>query len=137
MKKFILLFLIIPRMLWGQCINEDFEKGRPGSLIQVPSGRWEVDSLSTLSGKFSLHHAFDNSNAGSDLAGWLTQDFQPSMGRAIWSFSLKYTCDPSSANKWSFFLMSDCSPSEISGGSEISGFALGVNQDSYDDTLRL
>lgn len=124
-------------MLWGQCINEDFEEGRPGSLIQVPAGRWEIDSLSTLNGKFSLHHAFDNSNAGSDLAGWLTRDFQPSMGRAQWSFSLKYTCDPSSANNWSFFLMSDCSPSEITAGSEISGFALGVNQDSYDDTLRL
>lgn len=124
-------------MLWGQCVNEDFEDGRTGSLIQVPPGRWEIDSLSTLNGRFSLHHDFDNSSAGSDLAGWITQGFQPSMGRALWSFSLKYTCDPSSANNWSFFLMSDCSPSGIIGGSEISGFALGVNQDSYDDTLRL
>lgn len=136
MKKVILLALLLPYMAYGQIV-ENFESGISGNWVQSPDDRWEADSVTALSGNYSLHHVFDNSDAGIDRTGIPVRDMYLSEGSARWSFLVRYGYDPSSSNNWSVFLISDCGPGSLSPGENTRGFAVGVNLTGYDDTLRL
>ncbi len=58
-------------------------------------------------------------------------------GFTKWSFKVRYGCEPSSSNNWALFLMSGSDPPAFQDDSRINGFAVGVNQTGYDDTLKL
>ncbi len=137
MRKIILLFMMIPGMVYAQVIYEDFESGLSENWIQSPANRWETDSLQTMSGIFSLHHSFDNHESGCDRIGIMISGLQPAASETTWSFKVKHSYNPSSANNWSFFLVSDESPSGMLPGGTVSGYALGVNLSGYNDTLCL
>jgi hypothetical protein len=96
-----------------------------------------ADTASSLSGRFSLHHVFDNSEAGIDQTGLPIGNLHPAQGLTRWSFIIRYGYDPSSLNNWSVFLMSDSPPAGMSAEGVIRGFAVGVNLTGSDDTLRL
>ncbi len=136
MKKVILLAMLMPFTAFGQIV-ENFESGISGNWVQSPADRWEADSVTALSGNYSLHHAFDNSGAGIDRAGLPVRDMYLAEGSARWSFLVRYGYDPSSSNNWSVFLISDCGPGSMSPEESTNGFAVGVNLAGYDDTLRL
>jgi hypothetical protein len=136
MKKVILLALLMPFTAFGQIV-ENFESGISGNWVQSPTDHWEVDSVTALSGNYSLHHSFDNTDAGIDRTGIPVRDLYLAEGNTIWSFLVRYGYDPSSSNNWSVFLISDCGPGSMSPGEGTSGFAVGVNLAGYDDTLRL
>ncbi len=137
MRKVILLFLFIPGMVCAQIVCEDFESGSGSSWLQNGQGRWEADSLFPLSGNYSLHHSYDNSDQGCDRTGVSICGLQPLMAETVWKFKIRHAYNPSSSNNWSFFLMSDCPPAEMKPGGAVSGYALGVNLSGYDDTLSL
>ena len=124
-------------MVCGQLVCEDFESGLGDNWIESVQGRWETDSLTAGSGKFSLHHCYDNPAQGCDQAGLMINDLQPEMSETVWSFKVRHAYNPSSSNNWSFFLMSDRPPGEMRAGSMVSGFALGVNLSGYNDSLCL
>ena len=136
MKKVILLLLLFPHLLSGQ-IADDFEDGLISDWTEGIPGRWKADSGGAISGNYSLHHVFDNSVSGSDCIGLPLINLHPSEGTTRWTFTLKHGYDPSSSNSWALFLMSDHDPETFSNGSDVSGFAAGVNLSGYDDTLRL
>lgn len=137
MRKVIVLFLFIPGMVCAQLVCEDFESGSGSAWLQNGQGRWEADSLFPLSGNYSLHHSYDNSDRGCDQAGVMINGLQPSMAETVWRFKIRHTYNPSSSNNWSYFLLSDSPPSEMKPGGTVSGYALGVNLSGYDDTLSL
>ena len=136
MNKVILLVLFMPVMAYGQ-IMEDFESGNMAVWIQSPEGRWNADNINSISGVFSLHHSYDNPGSGVDRAGLELKNLQPGEGISKWSFKLRFGCDPSSSNNWAFLLMSDSGPPALLNNQNFNGFAVGVNQTGYDDTLRL
>ena len=136
MKKVILLFVLLPYLASGQ-VFDGFESGFPGNWEQSSPYRWSSDSAGALSGKYSLHHIYDNPNAGTDLIGIPVPNFHPDEGVTTWSFVLRHGYDPSSSNNWSVFLFSDARPSSIPADGNTNGFAVGVNLTGYDDTLRL
>jgi hypothetical protein len=136
MKKVILLALLMPLPAFGQIV-ETFESGTTVNWVQSIEGRWKADTSSSLSGKFSLHHIFDNPDAGVDRIGIRIKSLHPDEGVTKWSFLVRHGYDPSSSNNWSVFLMSDAAPADISPDGGTNGFALGVNITGYDDTLRL
>jgi hypothetical protein len=136
MKKVILLALLMPLPAFGQIV-ETFESGTTVNWVQSIEGRWKADTSSSLSGKFSLHHIFDNPDAGVDRIGIRINSLHPDEGITRWSFLVRHGYDPSSSNNWSVFLMSDAAPADMSPDGGTSGFALGVNITGYDDTLRL
>jgi hypothetical protein len=136
MKKVILLFLLLPYMASAQ-IFDDFESGLSDSWVQSSPGRWSLDSVSAQSGKYSLHHSFDNPEAGIDSIGIPLLNLHPDEGVTSWSFVIRHGYDPSSSNNWGVFLFSDNNPSGISIDGNTKGFAIGVNLTGYDDTLRL
>jgi hypothetical protein len=136
MKKVILLALLVPLPAFGQII-ENFESQNISKWVQSTEGHWKADTLSSLSGKFSLHHIFDNPDAGIDQIGIPAGNLHPSEGITKWSFLVKYGYDPSSLNNWSVFLMSSGSPSSMSADGATQGYAIGVNLTGSDDTLRL
>jgi hypothetical protein len=136
MKKVILLALLMPIPAFGQIV-ENFESGSIINWVQSPEGRWNTDTTATLSGRFSLHHIFDNPDAGTDRIGIRINGLHPSEGVTRWSFLVRYGYDPSSLNNWSVFLMSDKGPESMSPEGGTNGFAIGVNLTGSDDTLRL
>ncbi len=136
MKKVILLVFLMPVMAYGQIV-ENFEPGNINNWVQSIDSHWKADTSGSISGRFSLHHVFDNPDAGTDQAGIRIDSLHPSEGLTTWSFTIRYGYDPSSSNNWSVFLMSDTDPSVIFNEGNTSGFAIGVNLTGYDDTLRL
>ena len=136
MKKVILLALFMPLQASGQ-IFENFESGNPVNWVQSQDGHWIADTTARISGAFSLHHIFDNPDAGNDQAGIPVKNLHPAEGTTKWTFLVRHGYDPSSANNWAIFLMSDSEPVSMLPGAGVKGFAVGVNLTGYDDTLRL
>jgi hypothetical protein len=136
MKKVILLALLMPVTAFGQIV-ENFESGSIARWTESTEKHWMADSASSLSGRYSLHHVFDNSEAGIDQLGLATGNLHPSQSLTRWSFIVRYGYDPSSLNNWSVFLMSDSPPGQMSAEGDTRGFVLGVNLTGSDDTLRL
>jgi len=137
MRKVLLLFLLVPGMVYAQVVYEDFESGLTGDWLLTSGERWEADSIFALNGKYSLHHSFDNNDSGCDRIGIRITGLQPALSDTEWRFMMKHAYNPSSSNNWSFFLMSDEPPPAMGTGGTISGFALGVNLSGYNDTLCL
>ena len=126
----------MPCSAFGQIV-ENFESGSINNWVQSTEGRWKADTTASISGRFSLHHIFDNPDAGTDRIGIPITDLHPSQGLTRWSFLVRHGYDPSSSNNWSVFLMSDAEPAAMSPDGSTNGFAIGVNLTGYDDTLRL
>ena len=106
MKKVILLALLLPYPAFGQIV-ENFEAGSIVNWTESTPGHWKADTTSSLSGRYSLHHIFDNPDEGTDCIGFNIKNLHPSQGLTRWSFLIRYGYDPSSLNNWSVFLMSD------------------------------
>ena len=136
MKKVILLILLMPYLAYGQIV-ENFEAGNLIDWKQSAEGRWRSDTAGSLSGSYSLHHIYDNSDAGTDQAGIRIDSLHPSEGTVRWSFNVRHGYDPSSSNNWSVFIMSDTGPESVFSEGNTNGYAIGVNLTGYDDTLRL
>jgi hypothetical protein len=136
MRKVILLVLLMPFVAFGQVV-ENFESGSIINWVQSPEGRWNADPSGSISGIFSLHHIFENPDAGTDRTGIPVRNLHPSRGSTMWSFLVRHGYDPSSLNNWSVFLMSDAEPAAMLPDGSTNGFAIGVNLTGYDDTLRL
>ena len=136
MKKVILLLCFIPVTVFSQ-VSYNFETGSSHGWIQSTDHRWTADSTNPISGKYSLHHFYDNSEAATDQIGTRLKDLRPESGTTRWSFRIRYGADPSSSNNWAVFLTADNDPSEMHAGGNINGYALGVDLTGYDDTLRL
>jgi hypothetical protein len=136
MKKVILVFCLMPYLASGQVV-ENFEQADCSHWSQSTAGRWKSDTTQCISGQYSLHHVYDNADAGTDQAGIRTDSLHPDEGTVKWSFLIRHGYDPSSSNNWAAFLMSDSDPSVIFSDGNVKGFAVGVNITGYDDTLRL
>ena len=136
MKKVILIMCLLPYLVKGQ-ISDNFEQGTLTLWQQSVNGHWKADTSESINGGFSLHHIYDNPEAGTDQAGIKTDSLHPSEGLTVWSFRLRHGYDPSSSNNWSVFLMSDTDPSIVYSDGGTNGYAIGVNLTGYDDTLRL
>jgi hypothetical protein len=136
MKKVILFLVFMPVSLFSQ-VSENFETGNLNRWVENLSGHWKADSTGSISGKYSLHHVFDNPDTGNDQVGIPITNLKPSMGLTKWSFKIKHGYDPSSSNYWAVFLTSDNPPAFMIPGSSVNGFIIGVNLAGYDDTLRL
>ena len=137
MRKVFWLFILLPGMLYAQVLYEDFESGLTGEWLQSAYGMWEADSLFPINGKFSLHHSYDNTESGRDMTGIRVNGLRPDLSETVWCFKIKHAYNPSSSNNWSFFLLSDKPPEEMFPGSDVSGYAVGVNLSGYNDTLCL
>jgi hypothetical protein len=136
MNKVILLALLMPVTAFGQ-IMENFESGNLSGWVQSPEGHWNTDYVNAVSGTGSLHHSFDNPEAGMDWIGTALRNLHPDKGNAIWNFTVRHGYEPSASNNWALFIMSDSDPASARNGPGINGYAVGVNQTGYDDTLRL
>ena len=136
MKKVILVLLIVPYLSNAQVID-NFESGDLKNWIQSAPDHWKADTLSALSGNYSLHHVFDNPETGTDRIGIQLDNLHPDEGKTTWSFSIRYGYEPSSSNNWMVFLMSESGPESMSASETRNAFAIGVNITGSDDSLRL
>lgn len=136
MKKVILVVLLMPYLASAQVVD-NFESGDLKNWIQNIPERWNADTLEALSGNFSLHHAFDNTEAGSDRIGIKINNLHPGEGKTSWSFTVRHGYEPSSSNNWMVFLLTESGPEKMSATECSAAFAIGVNITGSDDSLRL
>ena len=136
MRNILLFILMLPIVANAQLCH-DFESGNTMGWIFNYPGRWDADTLAALFGNFSLHHIYDNPDAGTDMAAIPLEGVDPDLGMVTWSFALRHGYAPSSSNRWGVYLVADMKPEMMEPGSPISGYVVGVNQSGYDDTLRL
>ena len=93
MKKVILLASLMPMLAYGQIV-ENFEQGNLTGWRQYPDGRWKADTSEAISGRYSMHHDFDNQDSGTDQVGMAIDSLHPSEGEVKWCFSVRHGYDP-------------------------------------------
>jgi hypothetical protein len=136
MKKVILLALFLPYLANGQVI-ENFESASLANWVQGTDGHWKADTTKRISGSYSLHHIFDNSVSGSDCIGISIKTLHPDEGLTRWTFLVRHGCDPSASNNWCVYLVSDADHAALRDGTDLNGYAAGVNLTGNDDILKL
>jgi hypothetical protein len=136
MKKVILLAVFLPYLANGQII-ENFESASLANWVQGTEGHWKADTTKSLSGRYSLHHVFDNSLPGYDCIGIPVRNLHPDEGLTRWTFLIRHGCDPSASNNWCAYLVCDTDTSALKDGKVLNGYGAGVDLTGNDDTLRL
>ena len=146
LKRVFLIFSMLPQLLFSQYswnFENDPDSGSVNCLDeswnQLPAERWECTKNGAISGDFSLHHSFDNKEAGCDYI-LINHDPVQSSDSVTFSFRIKHGYPPSSANNWQVVLFGEISASnELSDGSFriMEGWVLGVNFSGNDDLLTL
>jgi hypothetical protein len=118
-------------------INDDFEDGDITNWTESTAARWGASGNLPINGNFSLHHTYENDDAGHDQISIPSSAYNINSQKTIWRFQLKYGYTPSSSNNWSCFLFSDQDAANMHPGGNANAYALGVNYTGSDDTLRL
>jgi hypothetical protein len=126
----------LPYLANGQVI-ENFESASLANWVQGIEGHWKADTTKSLSGKYSLHHVFDNSLPGYDCIGIPVRNLHPDEGLTRWTFLVRHGCDPSASNNWCAYLVCDADTSALKDGKVLNGYAAGTDLTGNDDTLRL
>lgn len=132
----LLVGVISASLLQGQTKIYSFEAdtGLSG-WIANGTGRWEITANNSIAGAKSLHHAYDNSQAGTDYlfhAYPFVLNFKDTL---IWQFRIRHGYLPSSANRWTFYLAAEA-PFACMPCNEVA-LVVGVNLNSSDDGLNL
>ncbi|MFO7939106.1 MAG: lamin tail domain-containing protein, partial [Bacteroidales bacterium] len=136
MKHLLFISFCFVALLSAGQVNETFEEGFPSEALIFPSDRWAISTELPLAGEASLHHIFDNSDAGNDAISWpynTTLESTP----LVWEFLVRYNYNPSSGNHWAFYLASSENAEQMSLEQIADGLVLGVNLSGSDDTLRI
>jgi len=134
-KKTIILLLLLPNVLFAQ-LTDDFEDAEISNWTESTAGRWVASDISPLNGAYSLHHIFDNPDAGKDQVSVALSAMNIAAQNTSWRFKIKYDYNPSDGNNWSVFLVGDAEANEMLPGGTINGYALGVNFTGSDDILK-
>ena len=135
-KYFFLLFLFRLSVGFAQFLA-NFEEGILTGWEENVSGRWSADNAGTISGCFSLHHTYDNSESGSDAISHSLPEFAPDSGEMTFSCRIRHGYHPSSSNRWGWFLYADGSAASFLPGGKVNGYMVGVNFTGSDDCLHL
>ncbi len=118
-------------------LHFNFEDGKLNGWQQSTAGRWEASPLEPISGTYSLHHVFDSPIADNDQISFIYPQNINYNDTIQWSFRIRHSYNPSSANNWAFFLASDNSASNMCPDGKICAIAVGVNYTGSDDLLKI
>ncbi|MCK4749003.1 MAG: lamin tail domain-containing protein, partial [Bacteroidales bacterium] len=143
MKYVFIFFFLFSVNLSAQHLF-DFENDSSGVVEsclhgwckQIPPGRWESSQEGAISGKFSLHHSYDNTEAGCDFFLIPHDPLEVQDSLSI-SFRIRHGYPPSSANNWQVAILSDLETEGDNGGKISGGLILGVNYNGSDDLVKL
>jgi hypothetical protein len=136
MKKILFVFFTLMASYAGGQVFFDFESQDLDPWYQYPANRWGLDSIAPIEGSYSLHHIFDNQDAGRDRLSFpASLDLKDT--NLVWRFQVKYGYRPSGSNNWGFFLASDQDASEMHPSGGANGYVVGVNYSGSDDKIKL
>lgn len=136
MKIPVIFFLLIPLNLLSQ-IFEDFENSLHEMWFQNKNLRWDTSSFNPINGNYSLHHAYNNPDAGQDQISLSHKALLLDSASTAWQFKIKHGYNPSSSNNWGVFIVSDKNALSMIPGENINGYVIGVNFTGYDDLVKL
>ena len=128
---FLMIFLL-PVIAMAQ-YQYDFEIDTVVPFKQVPEGRWRCTSQGAITGKYSLHHSYDNPEGGTDFL-ILGHDPVQAEDSLSLSFRIRHGYPPSSSNNWQVALLAEFHK-ESPGGMR-SGIILGTNFSGSDGAVR-
>jgi hypothetical protein len=122
---------------FSQHVYFDFENGDINNWNQCHSGSWHCDTVKPIRGLASLHHCFDNKEAGFDAISFNYDIIQLNDESLTIEFALRYEYRPSSSNNWAVWLAAENNASHMHPKAENNGYFLGVNYIGSDDYLKL
>jgi hypothetical protein len=105
-------------------VVDNFEDGNINGWVPVSAGTWQASTTAPASGTTSLRHV--NTGASGQAHVFFNTDGAVIAGvNTTWRFNIKtFNREPSPANKWQVFLSAN---NNNLWGSEVDGYALGVN----------
>lgn len=133
----ILSLLIIGQLLSAQQIQFNFESGNLNNWHQSDTGRWEIDTISPVSGEGSLHHKYDSPGSGYDMIARQHDVLCFDSTTTTWEFKVVYDYNPSSGNNWAFWLAADKGVFGMNPSGNTNGYLVGVNYTGSDDLLKV
>lgn len=136
LKRLIIPFLLFPLVTVAQ-FTDDFEDADISNWTESTTGRWAASADSPLNGSYSLHHIFDNPDAGKDQISVQLPTLDLNVDTTKWRFKITYDYNPSDGNNWSVFLVGDTDANQMLPGGTINGYSIGVNFTGSDDILKL
>ncbi len=138
MRSFhILLVLQVAVFMHAQVLTFNFEDLSLTDWQQSTDNHWAIDTLSPVSGNASLHHNFDNSDAGYDIVSYCHDPLVFDSAITSWQFAVVYDYKPSGSNNWAFWIAQDTDVSNLFPSGDASGYVLGVNYKGTDDIIKL
>ncbi|MGW8314892.1 MAG: lamin tail domain-containing protein [Bacteroidales bacterium] len=112
------------------------QTGLSGHWVQLPEGRWGCSDDAPIRGSYSLHHLYDNTEAGCDVVVFTHDPAEPHRSFST-SFRIRHGVPPSASNNWQVALLAS-----LMGGKQVTGWidegvVLGVNLIDSDDLLKV
>ncbi|HYX09115.1 MAG TPA: lamin tail domain-containing protein, partial [Bacteroidales bacterium] len=136
MKKFFPVLLFIAMTAKAQ-IAYDFENGGIENWFESSTNTWGICNTAAISGLGSLCHVYDNPSSGHDQISLPLYPLSVTDSTTLWRFEIRHAYDPSSYNNWGYFLFADQPASQMYPGTNINGYAVGVNITGSDDLLKI
>ena len=130
----LLLFLLTKTE--AQDLNITFENLKLTSWTSSSLEEWHVDTLYPISGIGSLHHNYDNDEAGTAFIQYPHDQLLLDSLDSEWSFQVKYEYNPSSSNNWAVQLKNN-SFEDFGPDKEGNAYVIGVNYIGSNDYLTL
>lgn len=123
--------------VFAQQVYFDFENGEIDNWHKSHSEHWCTDTINPIMGKVSLHHCYDNQEAGFDAISFKYDILQLKDENAAFEFALRYDYRPSSSNNWVVWLVAENNASNMHPDAQNTGYLIGVNYTGSDDYLKL
>ncbi len=133
----VFLLIQISVISHSQVLNFDFEDDSLADWLQSTENHWTIDTTSSVSGKASLHHSFDNSEAGYDIISYCHEPLVFDSVITSWQFSVMYDYNPSGSNNWAFWIAEETDVKNLTPSGDASGYILGVNYKGTDDMIKV
>ena len=131
MKYLIFVCIVLHCNTFAQFYS-DFDNNDLSEWIMYPANQWGIEFINDNGW---LKHSFNSSESGvSTIYRYINTDL--SAAPTLWQFKLKHAYNPSSTNNWIIYFVSNMPVNEIN-QHLISGYGIGINFNSSDDTLTL
>ncbi len=123
--------------VYTQQFSFNFENRELSGWHQSHQGHWHLDTIHPLCGSASLHHNYDNQEAGFDAISYNHDMLYLDKQDASWEFVIQHRYNPSSSNNWAVWLVADNGAGNMGPEGTNSGYIIGVNFIGSDDYLKL
>jgi hypothetical protein len=133
----VCVVMLIVMQADAQQLEMNFDNNSLSGWSESNLGHWHTDTVNPIHGNASLHHCYNDDNAGYDAISYCHDILHLDSLETMWRLTVRHGYNPSASNNWAFWLASDNDAVNLDGEGTCSGYVLGVNYVGSDDYLKL